>query len=89
MEDNVLRLHLPVLDIHLIAAEDNRDVVTHTHQVTVPVGNILVSDTSCHVEHDDGTLPLDVVAVSQPPKLFLTRSVPHVETYGSAISVEH
>ena len=89
MKDDILCLHLPVLDIHLIATEDNGYVIAHAHQITVPVGNVLVSDTSCHVEHDDGTLSLNVVTVPQPPKLLLPCSVPHVEPYGPAISVEH
>ena len=44
------------------------------HHIAVPVGNILVGDTRGHVEHDDRTLTLDVVAVSQATELFLRAS---------------
>lgn len=47
--------------------------------LTVPVGDVLVCDTRGDIEHDDTTLPVDVVAVSQTAKLLLTGSVPHVK----------
>lgn len=47
--------------------------------LTVPVGNVLVRDTRRDIEHDDTTLPVNVVAVSQATKLLLTGSVPDVK----------
>ena len=46
----------------------------------MPVGDVLVGDTGGHVEHDDTTLALDIVAISETTKLLLTSSIPHVET---------
>lgn len=46
---------------------------------TMPIRNILVRDTGRDVKHDDTTLAVDVVAISQPAKLFLTCSIPNIE----------
>ena len=56
MKDDGFGLDLPVLDVHLVAAQNYGNVLTHTHQVSVPVGNILVGDTRCDVKHDDGAV---------------------------------
>lgn len=54
----------------------------------MPVWNVLVGDTRRDVEHDDTTLTLDVVAISETSKLLLSSSVPHVETDGTEVGVE-
>ena len=63
----------------LVAHEDNGDVVANPHEVTVPVRHILVRNAGGHVKHDDRALPLDIVAIAEPAKLFLACSVPAVE----------
>jgi len=45
----------------------------------VPVGNVLVRDARCHVEHDDAALAVDVVAIAKTTKLLLTGRIPDVE----------
>jgi len=45
----------------------------------VPVGDVLVCDTRCNVEHDDTTLSVDVVSISEATELLLSSCVPHVE----------
>lgn len=45
----------------------------------MPIRNILVRDTGRNVEHDDTALAVDVVAISQSAKLFLTCSIPYIE----------
>ena len=45
----------------------------------MPVGDILVGDTRCNVEHDDTALSVDVVSISETTELLLTSCVPHVE----------
>ena len=47
--------------------------------LTVPIGNVLVSDTRSDIEHDDTALAADIVAVAEATKLLLTRSIPHVK----------
>lgn len=56
MEHNALSFHLPVLDVHFVATQHYGNVLTHTHQVTMPVRNILISHSRGHVKHDDRTL---------------------------------
>jgi hypothetical protein len=89
MEHNTLGLDFAILDIHLVAAQDNGDVFTDAYQVPVPVWYILVCDTSSNIEHNDGTVALNVVAIAQTSKLFLASSVPHIESDGSFVGVEH
>jgi hypothetical protein len=73
------------LDIYFVATENNRDIFADPFQVTMPVGNILVCDSRCDVEHDDTALTLDVVSIPKPTELFLPCSVPDVETDSSEI----
>ena len=49
------------LNINLVTAEDNRNVLTDTDKITMPVRNVLISDTRSDVKHDDSTLALDTV----------------------------
>ena len=46
---------------------------------TVPVGNVLVGDTGGNIEHDDTTLSVDIVSISQTTELLLTSCVPNIE----------
>lgn len=45
----------------------------------MPVGDVLVCDTGGDVEHDDTTLSVDVIAITQTTELLLTSGVPDVE----------
>lgn len=56
VECNLLGLDLAVLHVDLVPAQHHGDVLAHAHQVTVPVGNVLVRHASSHVEHDNGAL---------------------------------
>ena len=58
MEDNGLCLDLPVLDVDLVAGEDDGDVLANSHQVSVPVRHVLVRHTRGHVKHDNRALAL-------------------------------
>ena len=53
MEHDALGLDLPVLDVHLVAGEDDGNVLADPHQVPVPVGHVLVRHTGGHVKHDN------------------------------------
>mmetsp|Transcript_12107 Transcript_12107/g.20095 ORF Transcript_12107/g.20095 Transcript_12107/m.20095 type:complete len:238 (-) Transcript_12107:71-784(-) len=88
VEGNLLGLDLSVLDFNLISAENNRDVFADASQVTVPVRNVLVGNARGDVEHDDRTLPLNVVPVTQTTKLLLTSSIPDVEFDRSAVCMK-
>lgn len=88
VERNGTGLDLAFLDVDLVTAENDGDVLANTLQVTVPVGHVLVSDTRSNVEHDDTTLALDVVTVAKTSELLLSRSVPNVEANGTEVGVE-
>jgi len=45
--------------------------------------------TKTYVEHDDGALALDVVAVAETAESLLPSRVPDVELYGAPVRVEH
>lgn len=59
------RLRVTYLDVDLVSAEDDGDVLADSLEVAVPVGHVLVRDPRGHVEHDDSTLALDVVSITQ------------------------
>lgn len=46
---------------------------------TVPVRDVLVSNTRGNIEHDDTALAVDVVSVTKAAELLLTSSVPDIE----------
>jgi hypothetical protein len=59
MENNALRLHFTVLDIDFVTAQYYGNVFAHSDQIPVPVRDVLVCNSGCDIEHDDGTLTLD------------------------------
>ena len=61
MEGDLLGLHLSVLDLDLVTAQHDGDVLAHAGQISVPVGNTLVGDSGGHVEHNNSALALDAV----------------------------
>ena len=65
VEGHLLGLDLAVLDVDLVAAEDDRDVFADAAEVAVPGGDVLVGEARGDVEHDDGALAVDVVAVAE------------------------
>jgi hypothetical protein len=62
VENNLLGLDLSVLNLYLVAAKDNRDVLADTSQISVPVGNVSISDTGSDIEHDNGALTLNAIS---------------------------
>jgi hypothetical protein len=49
----------------LVSAENDGDGLANTHDIPVPVGHVLVSHARSDVEHDDGTVALNVIACAQ------------------------
>lgn len=45
----------------------------------MPVWDVLVRDTGCDIEHDNSTLALNIVAVTETTELFLSCGIPNVE----------
>jgi hypothetical protein len=76
------------LYVNLITTKNNWDVLADTLKVTMPVGDIFVRDTRGDIEHDDTTLALNVVAVTQTTELFLPSSIPNIEANGAKVGGE-
>ena len=47
---------------NLVAAQDNRNRFAHTHNIPMPIGDILVGHPSGNIEHNDSTLAIDVIS---------------------------
>lgn len=48
-------------------------------QISMPCRHVLVCEPRCDIKHDDSTLAVNVIAVTQASKLFLPGCVPAVE----------
>lgn len=88
MEGDSTGLDLALLDIDLVTAEDDRNVLTDSLQVSVPVWNVLVGNSRGNIEHDDTALALDVIAITQSTKLLLTGRIPDVEANSTKVCIE-
>lgn len=56
VKHNALGFDFPVFDIHLVAAEDDGNVLTDTDQIAMPVGYVFIGDSGGDIKHDDSTL---------------------------------
>ena len=79
VECDVPCFDLPVLHVDLVTTEYDRNVLTYTNNISVPVGYVLVSDSRGHIKHDDRALTLNIVAITKTTELFLSGGIPHVE----------
>ena len=61
MEGDLLGLNLSVLNIDLIAYQDNRDVFTNSDQVLVPFGHILIGDSGTHIKHNNSAVSTNAI----------------------------
>jgi len=46
---------------------------------TVPVGNVLICDTGSDIKHDDTTLSVDIVSITETTELLLSSGIPDIE----------
>ncbi|RUO96644.1 hypothetical protein BC936DRAFT_141695 [Jimgerdemannia flammicorona] len=91
MESNGLGFDLTLLDINLVTAENDGDVLADTDEVAVPVGHVLVGDTGGDIKHNDSTLALDAMknhAITETTKFLLAGGIPGVEDNSPKIGVE-
>ena len=54
----------------------------------MPIRDVLVGDTGGDIEHNDTTLSLDVVTVTETTEFFLARSIPNVEADSAKVGRE-
>lgn len=88
MESDSFGLDFAIFDVDLVSAKNDRNVLAYSGQVAMPVRYVLVGDTSGNIEHNDGTLSLDIISVTKATELLLSSGIPHVETNLSAVGVE-
>lgn len=88
MKIQTLWLDLTVLNVNLISAQNNWYVAAGAHQITIPVGHILIGGPRGHIEEDNGTLRLNVIALAQATKFFLPGRIPDMELYWSSTRVK-
>lgn len=55
VKDDRLGLHFAVLNVDLVAGENNWNIFANSNQITMPVWNVFVCYTRCDVKHDDST----------------------------------
>lgn len=89
VENNSFCFDFSVFDIHFVTTQNNRDAFTNAYQVSMPVGDIFVSDAGRNVEHNYGALSLDIVSVSKSSKFFLTGCIPYVKSDRPTVCVEY
>ncbi len=88
MENNGLGFDFSVLDVYLVPTQNNGNILAHPDQVPMPVWYILIRYPCCDIEHDDGALALDIVAISQATKFLLSSGVPDVESDRTSVCVK-
>ena len=54
----------------------------------MPTGDTFVGDSGGDIKHDDTTLALNVIAITETTKLFLTSGIPHVKADGTKVGSE-
>jgi hypothetical protein len=89
VESDLVGLDFSVLDVGLVTNEANGNAWADLGEVLVPLVDISIGVSGGEVEHDDGTVGLDIVALSELSEFLLTSSVPNVKSDLSEIGVEN
>lgn len=89
VETDLAGLDFSVFDVGLISNETNGNVGTDLGEVLVPFVDISIGVSGGEVEHDDGTVGLDIITLSEFSEFFLTSSVPNIKGDFSKVSVEN
>lgn len=69
------RVRLAKNDLHRFTMKKKKKKIS----LTVPVRDVLVGDTGSDIEHDDTTLAVDVVTITETTELLLTSGIPDIE----------
>lgn len=79
MNSNIGRRHLSITAINLVAAEHNGNVTDHSADIGDPSSHRFVGALPSNIEHHDGRMGTDVIFITRPAKLHLSREIPHIE----------
>ncbi len=88
MEGHLFRFHLTVFHVDLVTAKNNGNILANAAKITMPSRYILISETRGHIEHNNSALAMNVVAITKTTELFLSSSIPTVETDLTAVGGE-
>jgi len=88
VEGDLLGLDLAILNVDLVSAQYDGNILAHTNEIAMPVGDIFVCNAAGHIKENNGSLGLNVITIAKTSELLLPRGVPNVETDGSAVGVE-
>ena len=88
MEGDLAGLNFSVFLVNFISDEDDGDVIADTGEILVPLGDVLVGDSSGDIEHDDGGLSTNVVTFSKSTEFLLSGGVPQGKLDWSMVGVE-
>ena len=86
MKSNRLGLDFALLYINFVAAQDDGNIITHTSQITMPIGDVLVGDAGSNIKHDDAALALNIVAITESTKFLLSGSIPQLQLHSEALA---
>lgn len=78
----------PVLLVHLVPHQNDRDALADPGEILVPLGNVLVGDSGGDIEHHNGGMSSNVVPLSEPSELLLPGGIPQIELDGPSVGVE-
>jgi hypothetical protein len=76
------------LDIDFVTAQHNWNSLANALKISMPVRNVLVGDARGDIKHDDATLALDVITVSETTEFLLASGIPDVEADGTKVGGE-
>lgn len=79
MKSNLIGLDLSVLDVCLVSDQTNGGVGTHLVEIHIPFLDVSIGVSVAEIEHDDSTMGVNVIALSEVSELFLASGVPDVE----------
>lgn len=87
VESDLSSLDLSVLRVDLITNQNDGNVFADSGQILVPLRNIFIGDSGGDVEHHDSGISTNVVTFTETTELFLTSSIPNVESDGTLSGV--
>ena len=89
VEGDLRGCDLSVLDLYVVSGEYHGDVIAFAGDIAEPVGDILVSNTTIGIKHENHALSLAVVPITESTELLLSCRDPYAECDGSTVGVEY
>jgi len=61
VENYASGLDFSILNVNFVAAEHHGYIFTHSNEISMPVGYVLVSNSGSYIKHNYSALPLNIV----------------------------